>query len=250
MFVKSILFILVIFCIFCCKSVVSECIATSPCSCTFPNGDKYNLTKLESEGPFNSTDSNDNYEIRFQPCKNLPMEFNYPEVNFNKACSSGKGVSLCAYDKKQKTLYNLGTIDESKLALDVKKKNQLIFTLHHDNRTTYINIICRSEANCKTDFKIDNIGSNIYDLTLITPYGCKIFAPQKGLSFGSVFLIMILVICGLYFIGGALVLKFIRGATGWEMLPNHEFWLKLPMYIKDGGTFIINCCRTDSYERI
>jgi len=49
---------------------------------------------------------------------------------------------------------------------------------------------------------------------------------------GSVLVILFFVSAGVYFIGGIIVLKALRGATGWEMIPNHEFWYKLPSLVK------------------
>ena len=43
---------------------------------------------------------------------------------------------------------------------------------------------------------------------------------------------LVLFICFLvYFFGGMIVLK-IRGASGLEVIPNHIFWLSLPLRIK------------------
>lgn len=115
---------------------------------------------------------------------------------------------------------------------------------------------------------------------LISPYGCKMES-HKGLSIGSVLLILFFTIAGIYFIGGIITLRILRGATGWEMLPNHDFWTKLPslvrvsdiiflikyncyyhyysfikkiillsFFLQDGIVFTFNCCRADSYERI
>lgn len=52
------------------------------------------------------------------------------------------------------------------------------------------------------------------------------------ISMGSTLVILLFVFSGLYFIGGAIALKFLRGATGWELLPNHEFWCDLPSLIR------------------
>lgn len=51
-------------------------------------------------------------------------------------------------------------------------------------------------------------------------------------SIGSTLVILLFVFSGLYFIGGAIALRLLRGATGWEMLPNHEFWCDLPSLIR------------------
>ena len=53
-----------------------------------------------------------------------------------------------------------------------------------------------------------------------------------GLSTGSLLVILFFVSVGVYFIGGIIVLKALRGATGWEMVPNHEFWCKLPSLVR------------------
>ncbi|EFN78207.1 hypothetical protein EAI_08183, partial [Harpegnathos saltator] len=48
-----------------------------------------------------------------------------------------------------------------------------------------------------------------------------------GLSTGSVLVILFFTFAGMYLIAGAIILKTLRGATGWEMLPNHDFWCEL-----------------------
>jgi len=70
---------------------------------------------------------------------------------------------------------------------------------------------------------------------LSSPYGCKIEL-QKGLSTGSVLVILFFIFVGIYFIGGAIALKMLRGATGWEMLPNHNFWIELPSLVRVSRT--------------
>lgn len=73
---------------------------------------------------------------------------------------------------------------------------------------------------------------------LVSPYGCKI-EPHKGLSTGSILLILFFTITGIYFIGGMITLRILRGATGWEMLPNHDFWSKLPLLVRVCSIIII-----------
>lgn len=67
---------------------------------------------------------------------------------------------------------------------------------------------------------------------MISPYACKVTIRPKGLSVGSIILIYFFIFTGLYFIGGAMVLKFVRGATGWEMLPNLTFWREFSSLVK------------------
>ena len=35
-----------------------------------------------------------------------------------------------------------------------------------------------------------------------------------------------------YLVVGFLILRFGRGARGWEQIPNYEFWLELPGLVK------------------
>lgn len=72
--------------------------------------------------------------------------------------------------------------------------------------------------------------------SLASPYGCILEPPKKpinkGLSTGSVLVILFFTFAGVYFIGGVVAMKILRGATGWEMLPNHEFWCELPSLVR------------------
>lgn len=68
-------------------------------------------------------------------------------------------------------------------------------------------------------------------LILTSSYACKT-TQIKSLSTGSILLIYFFILTGIYFIGGTIILKFLRGATGWEMVPNHEFWRNLPSLVK------------------
>lgn len=51
---------------------------------------------------------------------------------------------------------------------------------------------------------------------------------KDGLSVGSVLVILFFVFTTLYFVGGAIALKLLRGAEGREMIPNYDFWVDLP----------------------
>jgi hypothetical protein len=54
-----------------------------------------------------------------------------------------------------------------------------------------------------------------------------------------------------YFIVGALIMYFYKGARGLEIIPNYMFWKDLPFLIKDGFMFIISpCYKRGSYEKI
>jgi hypothetical protein len=55
---------------------------------------------------------------------------------------------------------------------------------------------------------------------------------KEGLSTGSVLVILFFVFTTLYFVGGAVALKLLRGAEGREMIPNYDFWVDLPNLVR------------------
>ncbi|KAK7065155.1 hypothetical protein SK128_013226 [Halocaridina rubra] len=52
-------------------------------------------------------------------------------------------------------------------------------------------------------------------------------AREAGLSGGTVFLILLLVTFGAYFMFGFFYLRLVKGAKGVEQIPNREFWFKI-----------------------
>ncbi|XP_011172517.2 cation-dependent mannose-6-phosphate receptor [Solenopsis invicta] len=236
-FVVLSLFLLIMFC----DTTSSECTQLAPCICSLPDGHYYNLTGLADAEPF--MDAKFNWTVYFHPCTNRPIVIG----NDNKTCTAGNGVSLCMSNNNKKVLVG-GKIENTHMKLSTEG-NFPIFEIYNNGIRSTINIVCFSDN--KTNFALDPPSSdskNFY-FKLVTPYGCKI-QPEKGLSTGSVLVILFFVCFGVYFIGGIIALKTLRGATGWEMVPNHDIWFMLPSLVRDGVVFTFNCCRADSYERI
>lgn len=48
----------------------------------------------------------------------------------------------------------------------------------------------------------------------------------------SIFFLLLLIFTIIYFVGGALLMYFMRGARGIEMIPNVDFWRSLPTRLK------------------
>eukprot|EP00792_Barthelona_sp_PAP020_P004634 TRINITY_DN2251_c0_g1_i1.p2 TRINITY_DN2251_c0_g1~~TRINITY_DN2251_c0_g1_i1.p2 ORF type:complete len:240 (+),score=74.78 TRINITY_DN2251_c0_g1_i1:37-756(+) len=67
-------------------------------------------------------------------------------------------------------------------------------------------------------------------------------------SWGSFFLIVLVVAMGLYF-GGGMGYNFYKGKTGIEMVPQHEFWLELPGLVIDGAKWLISKVNTKKPSR-
>jgi len=73
------------------------------------------------------------------------------------------------------------------------------------------------------------------------PEQCRPFRDTAGIkpiSFGSVNIIIFFVIMSLYFVGGFLYMKLVKGRTGGEAVPHVEFWSDLPDLVIDGTRWL------------
>ena len=118
---------------------------------------------------------------------------------------------------------------------------QCHFTGGDGGRSLTIKYMCADEMD--TTIGTDNpAGSVTYTLTLKGPAGCaKAPAPKpqgaKGLSGGSLFLILFFVFSSVYFAAGAGYNYKYNDMRGREMLPQWVYWKQLPGLVKDGGKF-------------
>lgn len=87
----------------------------------------------------------------------------------------------------------------------------------------------------------------------LSKYACVI-TEEAGISTGTTLLIIFFFFLAFYFVVGALLLRFLRGARGIEMIPNLEFWKDLPYLVRvrffvvcPVGLYIFfcGCCRMD-----
>eukprot|EP01102_Stenamoeba_stenopodia_P020725 TRINITY_DN818_c0_g1_i1.p1 TRINITY_DN818_c0_g1~~TRINITY_DN818_c0_g1_i1.p1 ORF type:complete len:246 (+),score=52.99 TRINITY_DN818_c0_g1_i1:287-1024(+) len=83
----------------------------------------------------------------------------------------------------------------------------------------------------------------IYQVYFESNLACAGASTPSGSKGGLIFIIIVFALLGVYFIGGALYMKFARHAEGREIIPNHEFWFDLPSLIKDGCMFLVNKVR-------
>jgi len=80
-------------------------------------------------------------------------------------------------------------------------------------------------------------GTKNYHLVLNTKYACP--GVKGGITGGGIFLIILVSVAFLYLVVGMLVMRFGKGATGAEMVPNHDFWVSLPGLFMDGCRFTV-----------
>ncbi|CAK9292581.1 unnamed protein product [Gordionus sp. m RMFG-2023] len=67
------------------------------------------------------------------------------------------------------------------------------------------------------------------------------------LSVGSILLFLLFAILSLYFLVGVLYRKCYRRHSGYEILPNHDFWVDLPFLIRDGYMYMVRGCQVEPF---
>ncbi|XP_035723186.1 uncharacterized protein LOC118442096 [Vespa mandarinia] len=239
MFVYSSMFIIFgLFFMLFCDTSLAKCNPISFCTCVVPSNEVKKLINLIDKGILDKKVSHTLY-IDF--CANVPVK-----TNDEFQCTKQNG-SLCATTSYTTKFTDLGIVNQSNIDL-VLGYNDITISIINPNSTVNVTTTVNCCTGCTTQFVSDNIIYHVPPSGTINP--CKKEMSTGTISMGSTLVILLFVFSGLYFIGGAIALKLLRGATGWEMLPNHEFWCDLPSLIRDGITFTFNCCRADSYERI
>jgi len=66
---------------------------------------------------------------------------------------------------------------------------------------------------------------------------------DEGLGGSDVFVIILVVVLFVYFAGGYIYNSKVKGTSGMESLPNHEFWTSLPGLVSDGFKFVKGGCK-------
>ncbi|CAF1312053.1 unnamed protein product [Adineta steineri] len=93
-------------------------------------------------------------------------------------------------------------------------------------------------------------GPTIYDIFLTSRCACpgKCHYSDGSMSGGAVFIIILLVLLFVYIVGGMLFLKYSRGATGADIIPNRVMWLNVMSYAIDGTRYSIQIIRQKSFN--
>eukprot|EP01126_Amoeba_proteus_P019780 TRINITY_DN2026_c0_g1_i15.p1 TRINITY_DN2026_c0_g1~~TRINITY_DN2026_c0_g1_i15.p1 ORF type:complete len:217 (+),score=19.89 TRINITY_DN2026_c0_g1_i15:126-776(+) len=116
--------------------------------------------------------------------------------------------------------------------------------IHYDggeeNRSGTVEVVCDLFVSVPSDFEVLSSQNLSYKIRFRSPAAC---AQYSGLSGGSVLLIIFFSIFAVYFFGGVLWNYVINHKQSYETIPNLEFWVQLPGFVKDGIVFSLRCCR-------
>lgn len=231
-----------------------KCTKINGCKCVLSGGIRIDLTRLNNEAKWLNA-SLGNVSYFFHSCSNVP----FGNHTGNDDCTSGS--SVCLFNRTTSAYQNLGTTEDASFLFD-NLKDPPVLLYKHGNITTAILLQCVYST--QTSFSVvDGQDKEVtHKLRLESKWACPVIeltinktasqnSSNSGLSTGSVLVILFVVFATLYFVGGAVALRLLRGAAGREMIPNYDFWVDLPNLVKDGMTFVINGCRsTPGYDRI
>ncbi|XP_069673275.1 uncharacterized protein [Periplaneta americana] len=255
---SSLKFVFISFCIFTYWSYGSSaqniiCKKLDGCKCVLPDGIGIRLTPLFEEIQWlNATGKN--VMFYFHPCSTIP----FGDHNNDADCSTGS--SICLYNETTKKYENLGTSEEANFLFSDVSEAPIIRYIHA-NVTTAIQLSCVYRKQSSLSIIEAHSTGVDHQLKLESYWACPAVIPQKiktvydsttrGLSTGSVLVIIFITFTLLYFVCGAIALKLLRGAEGREMIPNYDFWVDLPNLVKDGVMFVLSGCHSSpSYDRI
>ena len=217
------------------------CTKIDSCSCKIESANfVLNLHPLSNpKNPsLQALDTKRRYTYVYNPCDPLP-----PHAGI-------KGVSV--WQELNSLKYCAGKEDSVTFEGDLQSNTLNLITecMSDTKRTTHINIVCEPERIGSLEYVSDTIDGN-YFLQLRTLHACINSSSTSGLSAGSVLLLIFFLLLIVYLTAGILVMKFVKGASGVEMVPNLELWKGLPSLIKDGFVFVSKSCRKDTtYSQI
>ncbi|XP_063242839.1 uncharacterized protein LOC134542466 [Bacillus rossius redtenbacheri] len=234
-----------------CTSVgLSACEKIGLCQCLFSNGVTINLTPLSRSRESSLVAALADVTVYFHPCSDVPLG------NSSKS-SCAKASSLCLYNKTSNTYYNLGKSADAVFSSEGLHTTVLKYS--NLGKSAAIQLVCESVPGAGSTLVIEAVNTSYAALVLKSPWACArrvmdadaADTTMEGMSTGSLLVILFFVFSLVYAGGGALALRFLRGASGREMIPNYDFWADLPYLCRDGLLFMISGCKPlPAYDRI
>ncbi|XP_062518174.1 cation-dependent mannose-6-phosphate receptor-like [Corticium candelabrum] len=258
-------------CLCAAKAVVEGSTCTkhgkSYCICTEKGIGIVNLTLLAN----NNTEDSPRFKDRvsasttyyYNPC------ISFTELAGGKqVCTPSNGVAVCQI--QENIAYLAGTESSAVFSGSAETGDLNVTysaTTSGTTRTSVVHLMCdKTLSLSQSKFTYVNqkqvSATTTYYFVLTSRCCCPNLcqhAPSSsgggGLSVGSILLIVFFSLIFVYIIGGLLYLKFVRGASGVELIPNYSFWMLLPGLIKEGVVFLIGKCRgqdtsSSQYDKI
>ncbi|XP_071812293.1 uncharacterized protein [Apostichopus japonicus] len=209
-----------------------------PCKCEYADGSVIDLERIAKKDSFafpyqDPTTVGSNFVYAYNPC--------YPVTDTDNC----KDVSACQKSLSSgNTRYAIGSASptgfygsDSSISIGYTSNDQ-----HGSYKYLTVNLVCDSTASTPKLSVRGETSLNFYEYTLTSecccPDSCLGPAPTSGgLSFGSILCIIFSCLLLVYIVLGVLYMKFMKGASGKEVIPNYSFWTDFPGLVKDGGKY-------------
>ncbi|XP_078703454.1 uncharacterized protein LOC144928648 [Branchiostoma floridae x Branchiostoma belcheri] len=233
----------------------ATCDRATACSCTMSDGSgTINLQYVETGKPTYKDQvaqvQKDDYLYSWNPC----TPFTEGPSGDQDSCTD---MAACQISKDQSNFFGLGTHDSAQFAADTDPDSgglvvSVVYQAASSGRASEVLLKCTTGATVFT--VLGELQQGQYIFQLESPCCCPgavSGCAGGGISGGSIVLIIAASVIVVYFVGGMIVMKFVKGAQGLEIIPNSGFWTGLPGYIKEGVLFIVSPCRkSGKYDSI
>ncbi|GAB1600219.1 uncharacterized protein LOC115215234 [Argonauta hians] len=200
-----------------------HCEKLSPCSCKKENGDIIDLHRFEQTS-FKYPAGG--YLYVWTPCQSF-------------ICNDGVQQTICKSNLVLGSTVNLGSLNSTKFSIS---EENIVLTYEDPSKTSTssIKLLCdkRISQNFSLIKNIDVIGHSSYAFELRSNSFCF----DHSLSTGTIICIVFLCVVILYLVLGTVINKFVRHATGLEVIPNVSMWKSCAGYIHDGFLFSAGRC--------
>ncbi|RZC41390.1 uncharacterized protein BDFB_002027 [Asbolus verrucosus] len=210
------------------------CVQKSPCLCEFSEYSRIDISQAtqKDQNPIKPEDflqDEINGDIfYFHGCTDGIFNLTAHKLNSTNNATILKGSLIYQSQGHAKVL---GESSQIKFHTGPDEKGAYDLTYKGVNGSVLASIHLICDSFNQPFIKVLPNTSNEQILVLSSPHAC-IITQHPGLSTGSVLLILFFIAVGIYFICGGIVLYFIRGARGLELIPNIDFWRGLPGLVK------------------
>jgi Mannose-6-phosphate receptor len=195
-------------------------------------GYEFDLSIIQQNGPYSYYDSQGNKNYAFTVCDDVALSQCPPSLNSSVAFEviSGGGCLTSYGSAINGPVVNARLFDGENPMLGIVLTYEAFSPTCDAFGTlpyTIFNVLCNYSVpiSAVSNFDIVEPGCGI-EFTLSSIAGCPLYRPRvvNSLGPGWIVFIIVQVLIFFYIVGGCIYKRRIFGASGWEALPNIEFW--------------------------